>query len=156
MVMMIISVMAGFFVTNYPGMQKTARDTKRKSDLKQYQTSLERYANSNGGFFPSRTSQTYASDISGNPSLCTDLGLTQCPADPKDNQPLCIGTPKTCRYYYISDGLNGGGATASKFVLYAKQEKKSGSESYNYFLICSSGASGVRTSSWTPSSTCPL
>ncbi|KKR12004.1 MAG: hypothetical protein UT39_C0001G0059 [Candidatus Woesebacteria bacterium GW2011_GWA1_39_21] len=156
-VMSIIGLMATFGVMTYPGVQKNSRDTKRRSDLKQYQTSLESFANSKGGFYPSRTSQTYASDMSGNagdPDLCTDMGLSQCPVDPKKSYTICAGAG-VCEYYYWSNGTNTT-PTATSYVLYSRLENKV-NDNYVFFVICGSGVSGtVVSSSWTPSATCPL
>jgi prepilin peptidase dependent protein A len=151
-VMAIIGIMATFGIVSYPGIQKTARDTQRKSDLKQYHTSLESYANRKGGFYPSRNSQMYASDQNGaTPNLCsTDLGLSQCPIDPKANQNVCM--TGTCNYYFISNGTCAAGtACASSFVLYARLEKEN-----MFYVICSNGSSGLKSVPWTPSASCPL
>src|SRR4030065_771186 len=72
-VMAIIGILSTFFIGNFVKPQKAARDTKRKSDIKQYQTALERQANANSGFYESRTATVQAST-----PLCTDLGLTRC------------------------------------------------------------------------------
>ena len=152
-VISIIGMMAGFGLMTYPGAQKSARDTQRRSDMKQYQTSLESYANKKGGFYPSRTAQTPASDVHGGTNLCSlDLGLSQCPADPKTGQTICAGVG-ICDYYYISNGTNGT-ATATVFNLYARLERKVGND-YVFYVICSNGASGT-IASWTPGSACPL
>jgi len=133
----IIGILAGFGISKYPGVQKTARDSQRKSDLKQYQTSLESYANIKGGFYPSRTAETYASDLNSiTPNLCTDLGMSQCALDPKNNKNDCKSG--TCNYFYRSNGANDGAANASKYVLYARIEKDTG-----YWVYCSGGSSGI-------------
>lgn len=147
-VIVIIGIMAAFGISNYPGVQKTAQDTHRMSDLKQYHTSLETYANKNGGFYTSRTSAVIASG-----ALCTDLGLSQCPADPKTGQNICAGTG-LCNYYYISNGTNGT-ASATSFVLFARLEKKV-NDQYVFFVVCSNGSTGNTALTWTPSATCPL
>ncbi len=159
MVMAILGLLAGFGATRYPGVQKSARDARRKSDLKQYHTSLESFANRKGGFYPSRTSATNASDLSCNPSpcttsLCSDLGLSRCPTDPKMGQNICASG--TCNYYYLSNGTDGT-ASASKFVLYSLLEKQVNDQNV-YFVVCSGGATGtIAKTSWaTPGSTCPL
>lgn len=157
-VMAIISLLAGFGVSQFPGLQKSSRDTQRKSDLKQYQTALESYANRKGGFYPSRTAAwTFASDINGvNPNLCTDISMSQCPADPKIGQSAC-GSSGTCNYYYVGNGTNNGLANATRFVLYSRLERQVNGNDV-FFVVCSGGKTGtVNVSSWaTPSSTCPL
>jgi prepilin-type N-terminal cleavage/methylation domain-containing protein len=131
MVIAVIGVMAGFGFSKYPGVQKSSRDTNRRSDLKQYQTSLENYANIKGGFYPSRNSETPIS------TLCSDLGISNCPSDPHDGDPDCNGV---CNYYYTSNGsCAAGAACASRYVLYARLEKNNHE---NLFVVyCSNGES---------------
>lgn len=162
-VMSIIGIMATFGTVTYPGVQRNARDTQRRSDLKQYHTSLETYANRSGGFYPGRTSvtppYTYASDQNGiTPNLCdTDLNLSECPADPKANQNVCGS--QTCNYYYISNGTNGTATatspTATRFVLFSRLENRV-NDQFVFFVICSDGSTGTTPLTWTPSSVCPL
>lgn len=152
-VMSIIGIMASFGVITYPGVQRSARDAQRRSDLKQYHTALEGFANTKGGFYPSRISQTPASDQEGTtPNLCEDLSMSGCPADPKTNQNICAAG--LCNYYYFSNGTTGT-ATATAFVLYARLEKKVNNQDV-FYVICGSGSSGTTPSTWAPSSTCPL
>ena len=125
-VISIIGLLAGLALVSFSGSQKQARDTQRKNDLKQYQTVLENFANYNNSFFSSRTGD----NIQAATTLCTDLGLSECPADPKD------GT--TYRYFYQSDGSDGGTADATVYVLYATLETVDAT----YWVICSSGRSG--------------
>lgn len=125
----------------YPGVQKTARDTQRKSDLKQYQTSLEVYANTKSGFYPSRTIETPASDLNTSPpNLCSDLGMSQCVRDPKDGTNECLSG--LCKYYYKSNGPNDGTATATQYVLFSRLEKVAG-----FWVYCSNGSSGIAPAS---------
>lgn len=142
-VIAIIGILAGFGITSYPGVQKQARDGKRLSDLKQYQTALENYAGSHGGFYPSMTSQTLAT------TLCAHFGMNQCAVDPKSGENVCVSG--ICDYYYRSNGSGGGTPDASQFVLYSRLEKKAG-----YWVYCSNGASGVASATTTfGSGSCP-
>ena len=52
-VISIIGVLASLALVSFAGTQKQARDTQRKNDLKQYQTSLENFANNNSSLYPS-------------------------------------------------------------------------------------------------------
>ena len=52
MVMAIIGVLVGIVLLNFPAATARARDTERKSDLYQFRTALETYANSHDGFYP--------------------------------------------------------------------------------------------------------
>lgn len=121
-VISLIGILSALALVSFTGAQKQARDVTRKSDLKQYQTSVEGYASKNDGIYPAH--QT-AVDIL---SLCTDLSLTSCSLDPKDPDRL---------YYYISDvgGLN--------YVLWASLENKS---TTTYWMVCSTGKNAENTS----------
>lgn len=133
-VISIIGILAALSVASFATAQKQARDTQRKSDLKQYQNSLENYANKNNGLYSSRTTAGGAAS----PVLCTDLGLTGCPEDPKNS------SDPTFAYKFQSDGTNLGTATATKYVLWEKLES-----STNYWILCSNGKVGTKTqASW--------
>lgn len=133
-VISIIGILAAMVTASFTSSQKQARDTQRKSDLAQYRSSLESFANLNNGLYPSRNA---SGGVSANIDLCSDLGLSTCPPDPKD------GTV----YYYVyqSNGTGPGNADASDYVLWAKLENVSG-----YWVVCSNGTSSVKTSG-TPS-----
>lgn len=150
MVMGIIGVLASFVLVTYPAAQKRARDANRKSDLKQYQTALEVYANRNDGFYPSRTT---ANDPSSSPVCSTDLGFDSgdCPLDPKNNQAVC-DSGSTCGYNYISDGSGGGTANALDYVLWGALEQP---ESDTYWIVCSSGKTGEGATAPTDAN-CPI
>lgn len=141
-VISIIGVLAGLALVSFSGSQKQARDTQRKNDLRQYQTALENFANNNNSLFPSRT----GNNIQAATTLCTDLGLTGCPADPKDGA--------TYRYFYQSNGSDLGAVNATVYVFYATIE----SLDSTYWVICSNGRSGKLATSYSFSGTngaCP-
>lgn len=142
MTMAIIGVLAGMFIVNYPGVQRNARDTQRKSDLKQYQNALEVYANNNDGLYPTTTGNIQPnSDI-----LCvTALGFASgdCPKDPRDGRTDC--SSNTCRYFYRSD-------TSTQYVLWGALEKPVNND---YWIVCSTGQSGENNAQPTDSN-CPL
>jgi len=123
-VISIISILAVMGLSMTGNVRKQARDTNRKSDLKQYQTSLENFANNNNGLYPARTGAVNAST-----TLCNDLSLTNCPQDPKGNQ-FGFG------YYYRSDGSTW--FTATKYVLWGKLENID-----RNWVVCSNGKSGT-------------
>jgi len=137
-VISIIGILAALSLVSFTGSQKQARDTQRKSDLKQYQTALEGYANKSNGFYPSRSNLTISSTST---TLCTDLGLTGCPVDPKD---------PALAYKYWSDGGGTGSATGTLYVLWATLENTTG-----YWVVCSSGKVGSSASA-PSSSACPI
>lgn len=142
-VISIIGVLAALVTVSFTASQRQARDAARKSDLKQYQTSLEAYANKNSGLFPSRPD---ASGATASTTLCTDLGLTTCPEDAK------FTNDATYIYKYQSDGsVSNGTAVATSYVLWAKMENITG-----YWVFCSNGKSGSRASGSVSGGTCPL
>lgn len=150
-VISLIGILAALALVSYTGTQKQARDTQRKSDLKQYQNSLELFANENNGLYPKRviSSGARASDKSGGVSLCNDLGLSGCSEDPRyDND-------NTFVYRYQSDGSGSGGLpSATKYVLWAKLENTT-----DYWAVCSNGKVGAKAQSdWSNPSlgSCPL
>ncbi|HCR35780.1 hypothetical protein A2130_00655 [Candidatus Woesebacteria bacterium GWC2_33_12] len=131
-VISLIGILSALALVSFTGAQRQARDVNRKSDMKQYQTSVEEYASKNEGLYPIHQ---IAVSIS---TLCTDLSLTNCSLDPKD---------PTLVYYYITDA-NGLG-----YVLWATLENES---TTTYWVVCSNGKNGKTTTS--PSSSagvCP-
>lgn len=133
-VISIIGILTGLAIFSFEPAQKRARDTQRKSDLKQYQTSLESYANNNSGLYPIHTTSV---TISTN-NLCDvdELDISgSCPEDPKTGFDIY-------GYHYVSD------TAASEFILWAKLETD------DYWVVCSSGKSDVWAT--TPALPCPL
>lgn len=147
-VISIIGILAGMAVVSFTSSQKQARDTARKSDLSQYRTLLESFANKNNGLYPLYSTSTAAAG-----SVCTtlntSLGLTgSCPEDPK------YATDSTYpQYRYQSDGSGStGAATATQYVLWSKVENITDM----YWVVCSTGQSGKIASSTTISGgNCP-
>lgn len=145
-VISIIGVLAGLLLASYSTAQRQARNTQRRSDLKQYQTALENYGSKNNFLYPGRNT---AGGVSATTTLCTDLGsanISGCPEDPRFDEDA------TFEYRYISDGDNSGGATALVWVLWGKIESDTGTR---YWVVCSNGNSGEVSTAPT-SSTCPL
>jgi len=145
-VISIIGLLAAIALVSFTGSQKQARDTQRKSDIKQYQLALENNANKVGGLYPQRPD---GAGVLAWSTLCTDLSQTSCPQDPrytKDN---------TFAYYYQSDGtISDGTAVAANYVLWAKIENVG---TTTYWVVCSNGKSGQLTSGVPPTGgTCPL
>lgn len=128
-VIAIIGILAALSMVSFTTAQRQARDSQRKSDVKQYSTALEAFANAKNGLYPSRTSAQRAST-----TLCTDLGLTNCPVDPK------YSIDNSYDYKYESNGTGGGAVSpdATKYVLWGKLEGAT-----NYWVVCSSGKSGT-------------
>jgi prepilin-type N-terminal cleavage/methylation domain-containing protein len=147
MVIGIMGIIATFVTVGFPASQKRARDTRRMSDLKQWQTSLETYANTKNGVYPIFTSATRPNEN----ALCEVLYPAEnppCPgpADPRAGTANC--SSNTCNYQYRSD------ASGTIFVLYFPLEAPPDTAN-PYFIICSSGITGFDTGA--PSSaSCPL
>ena len=144
-VISLIGILAGLATVSFSSSQKQARDSTRKSDLRQYQTALESYGNLTGGLFPSRTSA-----VSAFTTLCNDLNVRfqpdiSCSQDPKN------ATDATFTYNYISNGTNGT-ISATLYVVWGKIENIS---TTRYWVVCSNGKIGE--SATAPSSgTCPI
>jgi prepilin-type N-terminal cleavage/methylation domain-containing protein len=133
-VISIIGILAGMVLVSFTSSQKQARDTSRKSDLSQYRTLLESFANKNNSLYPLYSSSTPAS---GNPctAMNTSLGLTgSCPEDPKYSVDSTY-----LQYQYQSDGTGStGAASATQYVLWSKLENTTNM----YWVVCSTGRSG--------------
>jgi prepilin-type N-terminal cleavage/methylation domain-containing protein len=144
-VISLIGILAALSLVSFGSAQKQARDASRKSDLKQYQNSLEVYGNLSGGIYPSRTVATSAYS-----TLCSDLNVklepdVSCSADPKN------ASDASYSYYYISDGTGNGTVSATKYVLWGKVEGKTNT----YWIVCSDGKTGE--SATVPNSgSCPI
>jgi prepilin-type N-terminal cleavage/methylation domain-containing protein len=142
-VISLIGILASLVSVSFSSAQKQARDVTRKSDLKQYQTSLEVFANLASGLYPYRT----ATDAS--TTLCNDLNTViepniSCSEDPK------VATNGA--YRYISNGSGAlGSSTGTAYVLWAKLENPA---TTTYYVVCSTGKVGTTTTLPT-TSTCP-
>jgi prepilin-type N-terminal cleavage/methylation domain-containing protein len=124
-VISIIGILAAMVTISFTASQRQARDTQRKSDLSQYRSSIEGYANINNGLYPIH-SGSGGTDASG--TLCTELNSGTCPEDPKNS------TDSTYLYKYQSD------ANGTTFVLWAKLENVT-----KIWVVCSTGQSGTIT-----------
>jgi prepilin-type N-terminal cleavage/methylation domain-containing protein len=133
-VIAVLGLLATFVVISFTGSQAGARDTRRQSDIRQYQTSLEVYANRSNSLYPIQTSTVNIAT-----ALCGTLSLTNCPDDSTSGE----------NYKYISNG------SGTDYVLWAKLEKPNAAGATEYFILCSGGNVGKSTSA--PSSAnCPI
>ncbi len=144
-VISIIGILAALATVSFSSTQKQARDTQRKSDLKQYQNALESYANKNNGLYPAFSTGTTLTTVC---STVLNVG-DNCPEDPKFN-PSGGGFPA---YAYQSDGtVSDYQPKATKYVLWGKLENVADT----YWVVCSSGQSGkVSSSTVFSGGTCP-
>jgi len=139
-VISLIGILSALALASFTGAQKQARDTQRKSDIKQYQNALEQYANKNNGLYVS-TGGSAVDPSSG--TYCSTLGFTNCPTDPK---------APTRSYGFETDGTPAGSITGTKYALWAQLENTS-----SYFVVCSSGKVGTTTSFTPPTGgDCPI
>lgn len=142
-VMSIIAILAALAFTSYMGTLKSARDTQRRNDLKQYQTMLEQYANNNPGSLYPDHGTTVIYQISADPALCKDIGMSPCTYDPMS------GTGGH-DYYYSASSDN------TKYKIWTPLEAVSAT---TYWEICSTGRAGetiVNPIPLTDSSSCDL
>ena len=128
-VISLIGLLAALALVSYTGTQKQARDTQRKSDLRQYQNASEIAAGKTNGIYISRNSGT---GVRTSVTLCADLSLSSCPEDPRYDD------DNSFTYRYQSDGTGGGNIDATKYVLWGKLEN-----STDYWVLCSDGRIGA-------------
>lgn len=118
-VISILGILATLVMANFNAARTRARDTQRKSDLFQYRTSLETYANKSGGLYPVAASSITMTILCGSGYL----NITgTCALDPKDPD---------MSYSYCSD------TSGTKYVLWGPIE----SETSTYWTVCSDGRS---------------
>ena len=129
-VISLIGILATLAIVSYTGTQKSARDTQRKSDTKQYQNAVEIFASKNNGLYPSETN---AAGVSAATTLCADILSTTCPEDPR------AADDATFSYKYQTDGSGGASLDAATYVIWAKLEN-----SENYWVVCSNGKVGTK------------
>jgi prepilin-type N-terminal cleavage/methylation domain-containing protein len=125
-VVSIIGILVSLGTARYLNIEKSSRDLRRKSDLNQYRTALENYANANDSIYPTATGE-----IS---NLC-DRETTGTTGTFKDNylsgeclEDVLKTASSHSNYLYFSNGVD--------YVLSAKLEKGV------YYEICSNGRSG--------------
>ncbi|OGM09130.1 hypothetical protein A2159_01710 [Candidatus Woesebacteria bacterium RBG_13_34_9] len=123
-----MGILAGILLVSFPAAQKRARDAQRRSDIKQYQTSAEIYANKNNGNYPN-TGGNFA-------NFCTALGLTGS---------SCVDDPSGGSYEVNS--------STSTYQIWATLEDAPGGVQM-YYISCSNGLSGDNNSE--PAGSCPL
>jgi prepilin-type N-terminal cleavage/methylation domain-containing protein len=149
-VIAIIGILASLAIVSFTGSQKQARDAERKSDLKQYQTSLGNFAGDNNGLYPSYTTTT---------DICSFaislLDLDTCIRDPKYD--ATAGQPlyryRTGDGSQTGDGSGGGVGNANHYVMWAELENYKGTA--KYWVLCSNGLVGASSTPHT-SGRCPL
>ncbi len=129
-VISILGAMSAIVMINFKGARGTARDTRRKSDLKQYQTALEVYANNKGNYPISGPTNAI--------SLCVASILNIS----------CIDDPNSGDHYGYSS------PTGADYVLWATLERPPDSTK-PFFVTCSNGNVGESGTS-NSAGNCPL
>jgi len=134
-VIAVLGMLATFVIVRFTGVQLTAVDTKRQSELRQYQNALEIYATKKNSLYPPDL-DVAAVDLCGNP---INLSIS-CAQDPKVSQ----GWKD---YWYQSN------VTGTDYVLYSQLERTE-----EFFVLCSDGQVGKMPDNWTGplSGVCPL
>ncbi len=136
-VVAILGVIASFVVVRMTGVQASARDSQRMSDIRQYQNALEIWSNSNGGLYPAGSPAVDAI------SLCSGGGSLSAYRCTNDPTVASGGTP----YRYSAN------AARTAYVLWATLERNN-----QIFYVCSSGVAVTRSATgWTAPSNgvCP-
>ncbi len=157
---LILAFLGSFVVINFSASRDRALDSRRISDLKEYQIAFETYANANDGKYPQLPCLTSIGSACDPSSLCgTTPGtpfswLTSCPKDPKDNIRECGSDGNILCGYRVRYDQSG-------YVLWAvlrRPQYRARAHSdvdTPYFVICSNGRNGL--TSFEPNSiVCPL
>ncbi|MBI3443672.1 type II secretion system protein [Candidatus Woesebacteria bacterium] len=128
-VMAILGALSVVVVVSFKSSQARARDAQRKSDIKEYASSLEKYANLNSDKYPQHIVEVSISQ------LCIDLGLLgeSCPNDPK------VGVSPFGYFYQTNDGgCIDSEPCADRYTLRGELEGEA-----NIWVFCSIGSSGT-------------
>ncbi|KKR30709.1 hypothetical protein A2715_01675 [Candidatus Woesebacteria bacterium RIFCSPHIGHO2_01_FULL_39_32] len=137
-VIAVLGGLAAIFMTSYPGAQKKARDSIRRSDIKQYQTAMEVYANKNNGQYFT----VAATNI-----------VTQCGSAPRPLVlPSCPDDPKSPAHYRMA-------SSTLQYVLWGQLEILDDTVSpaqIQYFVVCSTGESGLKRGPDSWGTNCPI
>lgn len=147
-VISVIGILAALLLVRFGAVEKSARDTQRKSDLNQYRTALENYAVSHGGMYPATNVNLCA-----NEDLCGTGGplvayMSQCPQDPLFAGDCSGGSGG--RIYDYAPSLIG-----DKYILYVwgGLEAQTGKT----WVVCWDGKVGVVDNNWSAvTAFCPI
>jgi len=108
-VISIIGILAALLLVRFGAVEKSARDTQRKSDLNQYRTALENYASTKGGLYPTQNTGNCADvDLCGGTAPLLPY-IATCPKDPLH---VCPPAPADHVYDYAPS------VSGDKYYLY--------------------------------------
>ena len=150
-VIAVIGILAAIALISLTGVQRTARDATRKSNISDYATALTRYYQDNQGYIAttgtvSAGNGTAGSGPFGTSGTGTLVGggyLPKILTDPSQGQNFCGSGSQACDYEYT--------ATAQQYNIWARLE--AGSSGNNYYVIGSDGTrQNVSTEPTTPTS----
>ena len=106
----IIAVLVGMGAVSYSTAQKKARDSKRQSDLKVIQNSMEQYYSictfKYSASIPS-AGNTLVATTANCPNLSANVTLLTMPADPLGGSYSCVGTCNVSQYTICSPVVSG-------------------------------------------------
>lgn len=122
-VVAIIGILVSLGTARYLNIEKSSRDLRRKSDLNQYRTALENYANAKGSVYPIATGEITA--------LCSTEAFEDDYLSGDCLEDVMKTVSDHSNYLYFSDGTD--------YVLGTQLEKGS------FYEICSNGRSGEVT-----------
>lgn len=148
-VITIIGILGAIGLNTFPQAQKQAKDQTRKSDINQYRTTIEAYANAHDGFYPGGAQNGIVAT-----QLCTISDwanfANECPIGPSPNS-----SDSTYQYKYSADGASFTNPTSTKYVLWGKLETVTPA---TFWVVCSDGRSrNYQASSLSVSNgNCPL
>jgi type IV pilus assembly protein PilA len=112
-VIAVIGILAAIALVSLTGVQRTARDAQRKSDVSSYKTALERYYADNQAYPTSSVATgdvsapavTAGSIFAAGPLITTYMpGLLQDPASTTTNCRASNNAATQCTYKYIASG----------------------------------------------------
>lgn len=139
-VIAIIGILMALAMTGMGGARKNARDTQRKSDLRQYAAALEGYAGNNSGLYPPTTQAGNSNSNSGIFAAAGTSVIYNEYIEAHIEDPI---NSTTYRYeFYVA-------TTRTIYKLRAKMETG------GFFEICSNGKTGTTTTD-NPNTTCSI
>jgi general secretion pathway protein G len=139
LVIAIIGILASVISVNFVGIRQRARDSQRKSDIRQIQSAVELYRVDNGSY-PVRTSTYRINSGSTCPAVeaFIDSGTTymsKVPCDPSGSSGYNAGN-----YYYSSD------ASGTTYLMSSCLENANDGDSYTTATAPSPSANGTCSS----------
>lgn len=133
-VIVIIGILSAFLTANFVGVRERARDSQRKSDLKQIQAALEMYR-ADKGYYPFGTASEYSAGLNWVTSASLPYRLTvtgqtiymqTVPGDPVSGATCDGGSTPEASYIYSTS------QDGTQYTLFAALENANDSEGSTY------------------------